>query len=184
MNNLLNYAVADKFPSASVVGVDLSPIQPSWVPPNLKFLVDDIEDEWMHGDDFDFVHMRCISPWLKDEVKVLRQAYEYTSQNSPLTIILTERRHMKPGAWIEIQELDARANCDDFSLPEDAPLAKFFDTATEAVAHFGMRFRAGENLREPLEKAGFVNVTCKVLKVPIGTWAKVNTSPHYLSLLY
>lgn len=60
-----------------MVGVDLSPIQPSWVPPNLKFLVDDIEDEWMHGGDFDFVHMRCISPWLKDEVKVLRQAHEY-----------------------------------------------------------------------------------------------------------
>jgi hypothetical protein len=80
---------------------------------------------------------------------------------------------MRPGAWIEIQELDARANCDDYSLPEDAPLAKFFDTATTAVASFGMKFRAGENLREPLEKAGFVNVSCKVLKVPIGTWAKV-----------
>ncbi|RKK73653.1 hypothetical protein BFJ69_g9095 [Fusarium oxysporum] len=148
--------VADKFPSASVTGVDLSPIQPSWVPPNLKFLVDDIEDEWMHGGDFDFVHMRCISPWLKDEVKVLRQAYE----------------HMKPGAWIEIQELDARANCDDGSLAPGAPLAKFFDTAEQAVASFGMKFRAGENLREPLEKAGFTNVSCKVLKVPIGTWAK------------
>ncbi|KAH7147923.1 S-adenosyl-L-methionine-dependent methyltransferase [Fusarium sp. MPI-SDFR-AT-0072] len=138
--------IADKFPSASVIGVDLSPIQPSWVPPNLKFLVDDIEDEWMHGGDFDFVHMRCISPWLKDEVK--------------------------PGAWIEIQELDARANCDDGSLAPDAPLAKFFDTAEQAVASFGMKFRAGENLREPLEKAGFTNVSCKVLKVPIGTWAK------------
>ncbi|KAF5989750.1 TAM domain-containing protein [Fusarium bulbicola] len=148
--------VADKFPSASVVGVDLSPIQPSWVPPNLKFLVDDIEDEWMHGGDFDFVHMRCISHWLKDEVKVLRQAHD----------------HMKPGAWIEIQELDARANCDDGSLAPDAPLAKFFDTAEQAVASFGMKFRAGENLREPLEKAGFTNVSCKVLKVPIGTWAK------------
>ncbi|KAM0321053.1 hypothetical protein ACHAPQ_009755 [Fusarium lateritium] len=152
----LTIQVADKFPSASVVGVDLSPIQPSWVPPNLKFMVDDIEDEWMHGGDFDFVHMRCISPWLKDEVKVLSQAHE----------------HMKPGAWIEIQELDARANCDDGSLAPDAPLAKFFDTAEEAVASFGMKFRAGENLREPLEKAGFTNVSCKVLKVPIGTWAK------------
>ncbi|KAF5552072.1 TAM domain-containing protein [Fusarium phyllophilum] len=148
--------VADKYPSASVVGVDLSPIQPSWVPPNLKFLVDDIEDEWMHGGNFDFVHMRCISPWLKDEVKVLRQAHD----------------HMKPGAWIEIQELDARANCDDGSLAPDSPLAKFFDTAEQAVASFGMKFRAGENLREPLEKAGFTNVSCKVLKVPIGTWAK------------
>ncbi|KPM45556.1 hypothetical protein AK830_g945 [Neonectria ditissima] len=148
--------VADKFPSASVVGVDLSPIQPSWVPPNLRFLVDDIEDKWMHGYGWDFVHMRCISPWLKDEVNVLRQAYE----------------HLNPGGWIEIQELDARANCDDGSLTPDAPLAKFFDTAETAVANFGMKFRAGENLREPLEKAGFTNITCKILKVPIGTWAK------------
>ncbi|KAM0342587.1 hypothetical protein ACHAPU_009442 [Fusarium lateritium] len=159
--------VADKFPSASVIGVDLSPIQPSWVPPNLKFFVDDIEDEWMHGDDFDFVHMRCISPWLKDQVKVLRQAHD----------------HMKPGAWVEIQELDARANCDDGSLAPHAPLSKFFDTAEQAVASFGMKFRAGENLREPLEKAGFTNVSCKVLKVPIGTWAKVNTTSREVSRL-
>lgn len=27
---------ADEFPSAEVIGTDLSPIQPSWVPPNLK----------------------------------------------------------------------------------------------------------------------------------------------------
>ncbi|KAF4977615.1 hypothetical protein FZEAL_5899 [Fusarium zealandicum] len=148
--------VADEYPSASVVGVDLSPIQPLWVPPNLKFIVDDIEDEWIHGDDWDFVHMRCICPWLKDVAGVLRQAYA----------------HLKPGGWIEIQELDARANCDDGTLPTDAPLAKFFDSAEEAVSNFGMNFRIGENLREPLEKAGFINVECKVLKVPIGTWAK------------
>ena len=30
---------ADQFPSASVIGTDLSPIQPSWVPPNLQFQV-------------------------------------------------------------------------------------------------------------------------------------------------
>ena len=27
---------ADMFPNASVVGTDLAPIQPSWVPPNLE----------------------------------------------------------------------------------------------------------------------------------------------------
>ncbi|KAH6876611.1 S-adenosyl-L-methionine-dependent methyltransferase [Thelonectria olida] len=148
--------VADKYPSSEVLGVDLSPIQPIWVPPNLRFLVDDIEDEWTHGDDWDFVHMRCISPWLKDKVNVLRQAHE----------------HIKPGGWIEIQELDARANCDDESVSPDSSLSKFFDTAETAVKEFGMKFRAGENLREPLEQAGFVNVSCKVLKVPIGTWPK------------
>ncbi|KAI5457649.1 S-adenosyl-L-methionine-dependent methyltransferase [Mariannaea sp. PMI_226] len=147
---------ADKYPAATVLGVDLSPIQPLWVPPNLRFLVDDIEDGWTNGDDWDFVHMRCITPWLKDTVKVLRQAYE----------------NLKPGGWIEIQEFDARAHCSDGTLATDAPLAKFFDTAELAVKRFGMNFRAGENLRGPLEEAGFTNVECKVLKVPIGVWPK------------
>ncbi|KAF4466146.1 methyltransferase [Fusarium albosuccineum] len=31
---------ADEFPNAEVIGTDISPIQPSWVPPNLKFIKD------------------------------------------------------------------------------------------------------------------------------------------------
>jgi SAM-dependent methyltransferase len=30
---------ADEYPNAEVIGIDLSPIQPSWVPTNCKFLV-------------------------------------------------------------------------------------------------------------------------------------------------
>lgn len=37
------YAVGDLFDSASILGVDLSPIQPEWVPPNVRFMVDDVE---------------------------------------------------------------------------------------------------------------------------------------------
>ncbi|KAE8149547.1 S-adenosyl-L-methionine-dependent methyltransferase [Aspergillus avenaceus] len=33
--------IADEFPSAEVLGVDLSPIQAQWVPPNCRFVVDD-----------------------------------------------------------------------------------------------------------------------------------------------
>jgi hypothetical protein len=32
----LTGAVGEKFPSAEVLGLDLSPIQPTWVPPNVK----------------------------------------------------------------------------------------------------------------------------------------------------
>jgi hypothetical protein len=98
-----------------------------------------------------------------------------------LTILVAESvlnaayRHLNPGGWIEIQELDARANCDDESLPPDSSLGKFFDTAEAAVRSFGMNFRAGERLGEPLQKAGFINVGCIVLKVPIGAWAKASS---------
>lgn len=35
-----------EYPSAVVIGTDLSPTQPSWVPPNVRFEVDDFKDEW------------------------------------------------------------------------------------------------------------------------------------------
>lgn len=84
-------------------------------------------------------------------------------------------RNLNPGGWIEIQELDARANCDDGSLSPDSSLGKFFDIAEDAVKSFGMNFRAGEGLGEPLQNAGFINVGCIVLKVPIGAWAKAGS---------
>lgn len=56
--------------------MDLSPIQPTWVPTNLKFFVDDIEDGWLNGDNWDLVHLRCLAPWLKDSELLLRRAYE------------------------------------------------------------------------------------------------------------
>lgn len=74
MTDLLK--VADRYPSASVVGVDLSPIQPTWVPTNLKFFVDDIEDGWLNGDGWDLVHMRTVTPWLKDRDTFFNRAYE------------------------------------------------------------------------------------------------------------
>jgi len=45
--------------SAEVIGIDLSPLQPPWVPPNLRFLVNDLEDEWIYLENhFDYIHVR------------------------------------------------------------------------------------------------------------------------------
>ncbi|KAH6721202.1 S-adenosyl-L-methionine-dependent methyltransferase, partial [Leptodontidium sp. MPI-SDFR-AT-0119] len=35
--------IEDEYPSASVLGIDVSPIQPVWAPPNVKFMVDNFE---------------------------------------------------------------------------------------------------------------------------------------------
>ena len=75
--------IGDQYPSAEVIGIDLSPIQPVWVPPNVRFLVDDAEDEWMHGDAFDLVHSRHLCALLKDVKKVLKQAFEYVAISLP-----------------------------------------------------------------------------------------------------
>lgn len=38
--------MADQHPNATVTGVDLSPTQPDWIPPNVRFEVDDYTEEW------------------------------------------------------------------------------------------------------------------------------------------
>jgi hypothetical protein len=58
-----------------VRGVDLSPIQPVWVPPNVDFLMDDCEKDWL-ARDCDFVHFRYMVIILKDVPTVLKHAYE------------------------------------------------------------------------------------------------------------
>ncbi|GJC84205.1 hypothetical protein ColLi_07043 [Colletotrichum liriopes] len=56
---------------------DLSPMQPDAVPPNLKFYIDDAEDdEWLLGDSYDFIHLRSVAPVFRRLDRVLNKAYE------------------------------------------------------------------------------------------------------------
>jgi len=67
--------VGDAMPSAKITGIDLSPIQPVWLPPNVEFVVDDIEDEWTDASDFDYVHSRVVFSCLRDPHKVINTAF-------------------------------------------------------------------------------------------------------------
>lgn len=52
---------ADQYPNAEVIGTDLSPIQPDWVPPNVRFELEDATSNWTWSNDyFDFIHMRYL----------------------------------------------------------------------------------------------------------------------------
>lgn len=68
-------AVGDEYPSAQITGIDLSPIQPRWVPPNVTFVVDDAESEWLYPlDHFDYVHGRHITIAIKNFDRLFQQA--------------------------------------------------------------------------------------------------------------
>lgn len=69
--------MGDQFPSAKVIGIDLSPIQPDWVPVNVHFLVDDAESPWVYPKDhFDYIHTRHTVMAIKDWPKLYRTALE------------------------------------------------------------------------------------------------------------
>ena len=69
---------ADIFPSAEVIGTDLSAIQPTLVPPNCRFEIDDAEAEWTWPEEsFDYIHNRNFVCAIRDWPKLIRRAFEY-----------------------------------------------------------------------------------------------------------
>ncbi|KAL1994573.1 hypothetical protein VTN49DRAFT_2043 [Thermomyces lanuginosus] len=59
---------------------DWSPIQPTLVPPNVKFLVDDIESEWAYEkcDLFDFIHGRNLLVSIRDFRRLIKECYLFS----------------------------------------------------------------------------------------------------------
>lgn len=60
--------------------MDLSPIQPDWVPDNVMFVVDDIEHEagWTYPEDhFDFIHIRHTLHSIQDRKEMWNRIYKY-----------------------------------------------------------------------------------------------------------
>lgn len=87
---------ADEHPEAEVIGVDLSPIQPSFIPPNVTFEIDDIEDEWTYSKPFDYIHSRFMTSCISDWKKYLTQCFQYTPFHVPTTSHLTKSQKLKP----------------------------------------------------------------------------------------
>ena len=72
--------MGDEYPEAEIIGIDLSPIQPTWIPPNVRFLVDDAEADWTYApNSLDFVHARHVCMAIKNWPRLIQQAYEYVS---------------------------------------------------------------------------------------------------------
>lgn len=64
---------ASQYPGAVVVGNDLSPIQPAWVPPNVDFFVDDYESDWLEKmNAYDFIHSRNLAGYCARPLPLLR----------------------------------------------------------------------------------------------------------------
>jgi hypothetical protein len=84
-----------------VIGTDLSPIQPGWVPPNLQCEIDDATQTWTWADNtIDFVHPRIILGGIGDWVDFFRNGL----------------RVLKPGGYFESFEISTVIKSDDGSI--------------------------------------------------------------------
>jgi SAM-dependent methyltransferase len=149
--------MAEKYVSASVIGVDTAAVQPNMVPPNLQFEIDDVESDWLWPkNSFDFIHARELILAIRDWPRLVRQAFD----------------HLKPGGYLELGGSVPLFASDDGTLPPNTAYAEV------AQMYFDMGDRVGISGKEPfrwkeyLISAGFTDVVEKILKIHTNPWPK------------
>ncbi|PGH27758.1 hypothetical protein AJ80_00546 [Polytolypa hystricis UAMH7299] len=152
--------MADLYPMASVIGTDLSPVQPSFVPPNLQFQVDDFEREWNYSpSSFDLIHTRLLLASISDYPQLLRRAF----------------KHLKPGGYLEMHDIDPGFYSDDDTIPADSAAAQWSQLFFEGCEKIGHRVPVASEYRTLFQEAGYVDITVRIEKRPTNyKWPKSN----------
>ncbi|KAH6664811.1 S-adenosyl-L-methionine-dependent methyltransferase [Plectosphaerella plurivora] len=150
---------ADEFPGAEVIGTDLSPIQPNWIPPNLQFQIDDCTRPWsFEPNSLDFVHIRLLVGSIADWPSLFAKAF----------------LALRPGGWIESHESSPVIRSDDSTLTPGGAMEQWGPVFLEGGQRTGRTFAVLEDglQRKGMEAAGFVDIHEADYKLPIGPWAR------------
>ncbi|RKK51004.1 hypothetical protein BFJ69_g17979, partial [Fusarium oxysporum] len=147
---------ADDHPEAKVIGIDLSPIQPRFVPPNVEFLIDDIDEEWDYSAPFSYIHSRMMNMSIQNWEDYLRKIFD----------------NLTPGGYVELQDGDAFMESDDSTLTEEHALSKWCNLLCEAAGKLGRPYIPTKELREIMDKVRFTNIVETRFKWPSNCWPK------------
>lgn len=139
-----------------IVGNDLSPIQSKWVPPNVHFVVDDVEQKWVESESYDYVHCKYMSGSIRNWPRLIQQCYD----------------RLKPGGWLELQELDNAMCSDNGSLTQDNNMVRMMAGLADASEKTGRLMNPVPRMKDWTERAGFANIQQQRSKLPIGSWPK------------
>ncbi|TDZ40530.1 putative methyltransferase tdiE [Colletotrichum trifolii] len=148
----LDYAEAH--PDATVIGVDLSPIQPGY------FEVDDIEKEWTWSIPFDFIISRAMIGSYKSWPDMIAKAFD----------------NLEPGGYLELQDNTYPMKCDDGTMTDESKIYQWSKLMVESTDAIGRSVTEASSFKQMLENAGFVDVVEKKEKWPLGPWPK---DPRY-----
>ncbi|CAK7268478.1 hypothetical protein SEPCBS57363_003112 [Sporothrix epigloea] len=146
----------DAHPEAEVVGVDLSPVQPEFVPPNCSFEIDDLEKEWTWDRPFDFIFSRMMTGSFADYGAVVKKAYD----------------NLEPGGYFEAQDMGMPLQCDDGTLHKSSDLWVWLMLVLEAMEKLGRPISAAQQWKPLMEQQGFEDVSQTIYKWPINRWPR------------
>jgi SAM-dependent methyltransferase len=148
---------ADRYPNVEIIGTDLSPCQPEWVPPNVRFEIDDAVLNWTwEPNEFDFIHIRYLFGAIKDWTALFKQAY----------------RCVTPGGWVQSAEADVEFRCDDGTVDLEPNLKVFKKIFEEGGKLINTPFFVYDMQVKGFEEAGFEEIHTVDYKIPVGDWPK------------
>ncbi|KIW98998.1 uncharacterized protein Z519_00661 [Cladophialophora bantiana CBS 173.52] len=139
-----------------VLGVDVSPVQPDYVPPNVRFEVMDAGQPWAFNYSFDFVFSRFMTGAIADWRQFIQQCYE----------------NLAPGGMLEVQDISFNLQCDDGTLPKNSALARWAAYMLEASKQLGCPLDSVESVKRIMIETGFVDVVQKPYSWPMNPWVK------------
>lgn len=150
--------MADRFPSTTVTGVDIAPTMPTWVPPNVHFEIEDVEENWLfRKESFDFIFGRELLMAIKDWPRLIQQAYD----------------HLKPGGYLELEMTYPKPDCRDGSLDLDtSAYAESCRILFDCGRTMNVPWEASLEWKEQMAAVGFEEVTETILPIPVGRWPK------------
>jgi SAM-dependent methyltransferase len=149
--------MGDTYPASIIRGVDLSPTQSEWIPPNVFFEVDDVEADWTYTTKFDYIHCRSMTGSIRDWPSLTAQCYS----------------SLKPGGWVEFAEW----HYEPF-LPNGIPdkrnndVVRWHGIMNTCLEEAGITAKPGPDLTKWIKDAGFGEMEELVFNVPIGRWPK------------
>lgn len=142
-------------PNADVLGTDLSPIQPAFVPPNCRFEVDDFDDDWAYGTPFDYVHGRYLCLFIRDLQRLMQQCFD----------------NLRPGGWCEFMETVLDIRSVDGTI-EGTAIQRWNGLVLQGIRRTGREPLCAYSYADYMQRVGFVNVAVKKFYMPVHTWAK------------
>ena len=146
--------LAEMFPRCEVVGTDIAAVaETSSVPMNVFFEIEDAEEWDRPPDMYDLVHFRCMDGAFRDWDYIYDNVFD----------------SLKPGGWIEVQDMDSSKGLDLFAQifpPESAIRTVLRDivvAAEKAGRSMGIKHLDPQRLLD----AGFTHVSVKDYGIPI-----------------
>ncbi|OHW98926.1 UMTA methyltransferase family protein [Colletotrichum incanum] len=149
--------MGDIFENAEVVGNDLSAIQPEWVPPNVKFEIDDVESPWVVQNKYDYIMCRYMAGSIADWPRLISNIYD----------------NLNPGGWAEFQDMSTEYYSDDGTYTPQHATYDWNQTFVKTLRNMGRDPSPGPQLEGWVRAHnGFHHVFHQKFKTPIGPWAK------------